>query len=202
MGDQYRALVYVLAFCGIRVGEATALRRSSINMMRSELRVSESLADVNGRLVFGSTKTRQARTVAVPTAVRDELAIHLESFTAPAADALVFTSTQGEPIRLQNFRRRVWAPAIERAGLPVDLRIHDMRHTAASLLANAGVPIKSVQEHLGHSSIVVTMDRYSHLYPGTRRHVATVLDDLIANADGRDNGTEADQMQTKRAELA
>ena len=118
VGDRYSALVYVLGFCVLRVGEAIALRRSSINLMRSELRITESATDVNGELVFGSTKTRQARTVAIPVAVQTELERHLESFTAPNVDALVFTSPLGEPIRLQNFRRRVWAPAVQRAGLP------------------------------------------------------------------------------------
>jgi len=197
IGDQYRALVYVLGFCGLRVGEAIALRRSSINLMRSELRVTESATDVNGRLIFGSTKTRQARTVAIPAAVQFELERHLETFTAPAADALVFTSPHGAPIRLQNFRRRMWAPAVVRASLPPALRIHDMRHTAASLLINAGVPMKSVQDHLGHSSITVTMDRYAHLYPETRKHIATVLDDLIGDAMVAENRTEGDQISAQ-----
>ncbi len=191
--DQYRALVYVLGFCGLRIGEAIALRRSSINLMRSEIRVTESATDVNGDLVFGPTKTRQARTVAIPQAVQAQLEQHLELFTAPAPDALVFTSPRGEPIRLQNFRRRTWAPAVQSAGLPEGLRIHDMRHTAASVLINAGVPIKSIQEHLGHSSITVTMDRYAHLYPEARQTVAAVLDDLIAGVSGIENRTESNR---------
>jgi integrase len=167
--------------------------------MRSELRITESLADVNGRMIFGSTKTRQARTVVIPVAVQAELERHLESFTAPATDSLVFTSYRGDPIRLQNFRRRVWEPAVTRAGLPDGLRIHDMRHTAASILVNAGVPMKSVQEHLGHSSITVTMDRYSHLNDQSRRQVATVIDGLISSVPGADDHIDADQMQTKQA---
>lgn len=58
---------------------------------------------------------------------------------------------------------------------------------------NAGVPIKPVQEHLGHSSITVTMDRYAHLYPEARRTVAAVLDGLIADVSDVENRTEADQ---------
>lgn len=73
------------------------------------------------------------------------------------------------------------------------LRIHDMSHKAASLLVNAGVPIKSNQEHHGHSSITVTMDRYSRLNDESRRHVATVLDDLISNAPRADIPSDADQ---------
>jgi integrase len=203
--DLYRALVYVLGFCGLRIGEAAALRRSSINLMRSELRVTESVTDVNGDLVFGATKTRQARTVAIPSAVQDQLEQHLATFTATDPDALVFASPLGEPIRLQNFRRRAWAPAVERAGLPRGLRIHDMRHTAASVLINAGVPIKSIQDHLGHSSITVTLDRYSHLYPEARKHVASVLDGLIADVENRtesnEGGPDADQTGLTRVSV-
>ena len=80
-------------------------------------------------------------------------------------DALVSTSPTGAPIRLQNFRRRVWKPALDEAQLPTGFRIHDRRHTAASLLINAGVTYKAVQEHLGPSSSTVTLDRYWHLDP-------------------------------------
>jgi integrase len=88
---------------------------------------------------------------------------------------------------------------VTRAGLPSGLRIHDMRHTTASILVNAGVPMKSVQEHLGHSSITVTMDRYSHLDDQSRRHVATVIDSLISSLPEADERIDADQMQTKQA---
>lgn len=191
--EQYTALLYVLGFCGLRAGEAAALRRSSVNLMRSELRVTESVTDVNGKLLFGPTKTKQARTVAMPTKVRDVLEQHMNSFTAAAPDALVFTSPRGMTFRLSQFRRRVWAPAVARAGLPKGLRIHDMRHTAASLLINTGATIKSVQEHLGHSSVTVTIDRYAHLYPETRRKVAAALDDLIADVLDADNRTESNR---------
>jgi integrase len=80
-----------------------------------------------------------------------------------------------------------------------------MRHTAASVLINAGVPIKSIQEHLGHSSIAVALDRYSHLYPEARRHVATVLDNLIADVENRtesnESGPDADQTGLGRVNL-
>jgi integrase len=138
-------------------------------------------------------------TGSLPAAVQSELEHQLESFADPSVDALVFTSPLGEPIRLQNFRRRIWAPAVQRSGLPEGLRIHDLRHSAASILINAGVPIKSIQEHLGHSSITATMDRYAHLYPEARQSVATVLNGLIADASVVQNRTEADQMQTKHA---
>ena len=77
-----------------------------------------------------------------------------------------------------NFRVRVWKPAVERAGLNSSLRIHDLRHTCASLLAAADASPKAVQLHLGHSSITVTMDRYTHLFPSDIDALIRRLDDI------------------------
>jgi integrase len=90
-------------------------------------------------------------------------------------NALVFTSPEGGPLRLSNFRRRVWYPAIKGTELE-GVRIHDLRHTGASILINQGLHPKIVQQHLGHSSIVVTMDRYGHLYPSDNERVQDALD--------------------------
>ena len=136
----------------------------------------ESLSDVNGTFHFGPTKTYANRLVVLPGMVRDALAQHLEHTVEENDDALVFTSPQGTPLRLPNFRRRVWFPALEAAGLRANVRIHDLRHTAASLLIAQGAHPKAVQAHLGHSSIQVTMDRYGHLFPGDAEGLAEKLD--------------------------
>ena len=103
------------------------------------------------------------------------LANHLED-VPPEPDAPVFTNSVGGPMNWSNFRRRVWKPALSAAGIDSALRIHDLRHTAASILIAQGAHPKVVQEHLGHSSIVVTMDRYGHLYPEDRAKVTDALD--------------------------
>src|SRR5207237_10479660 len=102
------ALVMILVFGGLRWGEAAALRRSSCNLLRSRLLVTESLSEVNGVLHFGPTKTRQRRTVSLPPFVRDRLAQHLETEVGADHEALVFTSSRGSPLRYSNFRNRVW----------------------------------------------------------------------------------------------
>ena len=81
------------------------------------------------------------------------------------ADALVFTAAQGRALRANNWRRRVFAPAVASAGLDATLRPHDLRHTAASLAIAAGAPIKAIQRQLGHALATMTLDRYGHLYP-------------------------------------
>ena len=90
----------------------------------------------------------------------------------------MFTTPAGTPLRNSNFRRQFWYRAVESAGLPEGLRIHDLRHTCASLLAAAGATPKAVQAHLGHSSITVTMDRYTHLFPSDVDDLVQRLDDI------------------------
>jgi integrase len=93
------------------------------------------------------------------------MAEHLARHIPNDPTALVFTSPQGAPLRNSNFRRQVWYSAVEQAGLPRGLRVHDLRHTCASLLIAAGANPKAFQVHLGHSSISVTMDRHTHFFP-------------------------------------
>jgi integrase len=97
-----------------------------------------------------------------------------------ASDALLFTAPRGGPLRIGNFRRRVWWPALEAAGLARSTRIHVLRHTCASLLIRQGVHPKAIQHHLGHASIQITMDRYGHLLPDQFDDLASRLDTVHA----------------------
>jgi integrase len=172
---EYRTLIYVLAYGGVRWGEAAAIRRRRCDLLRGRIEVSESLAEVGAALHFGPTKTHQARTVTLPQFLRTMLNRHLQVVPADPG-ALVFTAPGGGPLRLTNFRRRVWVPALRAAKLSERVRIHDLRHTCASLLIAEGEHPKAIQEHLGHSSIQVTIDRYGHLFPDQQEHLAEALE--------------------------
>ncbi len=176
--EPYATLVYLLAYGGLRWGEAAALRRKRCDLLRSRIEVAESLAEVRGHLHFGPTKTYTSRRVVVPGFLRDLLAEHVARHVDDDASALVFTSPLGQPLRNTNFRRQIWYQAVAQAGLPEELRIHDLRHTCASLLISQGAHPKAVQAHLGHSSISVTMDRYGHLFPSDMEALAARLDAL------------------------
>ena len=89
----------------------------------------------------------------------------------------------GSVVRLPNWRRAVFLPARARAGLSGRFRIHDLRHTAASLMIQAGYPPKMLQEIMGHASITTTLDLYGHLYPGEMDRYANRLDDAAGTAD-------------------
>jgi integrase len=180
IASAYRPLIHILAYGGLRWGEATALRRNRCDLDAHRLIVAESLADVNGRVVFGETKTHRVRKTRLPDFLVEELRVHLETVGAEPV-ALLFTAPRGGPLRIANFRRRVWWPALEVADLPHSTRIHDLRHTCASLLIRQGVHPKAIQSHLGHASIQITMDRYGHLLPDQFDDLASRLDMVHAD---------------------
>src|SRR5690606_31931390 len=113
------------------------LRRGRCDLLRSKLMVRESLSEVRGHLYFGPTKTHEDRVIVLPKFLREAMAVHLAQYVPSEPGALLFTSPKGEPLRISNWRRRVWRPVCEVAGMPEGLRIHDLRHTAASLLVSA-----------------------------------------------------------------
>lgn len=162
MPAPYDVLVLVLAYGGIRWGEACALRRRHVDISRCRLHVAESLSDVNGEVTFGPTKTDVVRDVVLPGFACDRLAEHLATVDDDA-DALLFRARRGGPLRHSSFHK-LWQQVTREAGFD-GLRIHDLRHTCASLLIQRGAHPKVMMTHLGHSSITVTLDRYGHLYP-------------------------------------
>lgn len=166
---QYRPLVLFLAYTGVRFGEAAALRVGRVDLLRRRATIAESVTEVNGTLVTGSTKSHQTRTVPIPNFLLDDM---MAATAGKRPDAYVFTSPDGGQLRLMNWRRRTFDPAARAAGL-VDLSPHDLRHTAASLAISSGANVKSVQRMLGHASAAMTLDTYAGLFG----------DDLDAVAD-------------------
>jgi integrase len=177
----YGLLVRFAAYTGLRAGEIAALRVKRLDLLRGTVRVVESATEVGGRLIIGPTKTHSERTVRLPRFLRDDLAAYLAS-RSRNPDGFVFTAPKGGQLRHNNFYQRLFCPALARAGLPTEVRFHDLRHTCAALLIAQGAHPKAIQAHLGHSSIQVTMDRYGHLFPDALEHLADRLDAARAMA--------------------
>jgi integrase len=95
----------------------------------------------------------------------------------------------GRPINPSNLLIRSFRSLLERADLP-KIRFHDLRHTAATLLLGEGIHPKVVSEMLGHSTITITLDLYSHVTPIMQQQAADALDSLLAVKDGCQTGTE------------
>lgn len=171
--ERYRALVLTAAYSGLRWAELAGLRVRRLALLRKQLTVAETLAEARGRVYFKNPKTAASRrTVTLPGFICDELAGHLARY--PSED-LVFTSTEGTPLRRTNFRRRTWLPAVA-ATVGQPMRFHDLRHTHAALLIAQGEHPKVIQDRLGHASIRTTLDTYGHLVEGLDRGVADRLE--------------------------
>jgi integrase len=170
---------------GLRVGRLDFLRRT--------LTVAETLSEVNGRLSFADVKTAASRrTLTVPVEVMDLLAEHLARRGRPGPDELVFVAHDGGPLRATNFRRRVWAPAVNQAGLE-GMTFHGLRHSAVGLMIELGAHPRVIQQRMGHSSIRTTLDVYGSVLPAVDEAVTAGLGGLLS----RSRGLFADRDATK-----
>ena len=179
---EHMALVYFLGTTGLRFGEAAELRWRDVDFAGLRLRVTRSVTFVSGQPVVGTPKNGKDRTVALPATVARML--------APGADdALVFPDSAGGWMRASNVRRRWWAKALSDARLPTDFKLHELRHTAASLAIRSGANIKALQNMLGHASASLTLDRYGHLYQSDVDAVGQAIDAEITVTCGHGVGT-------------
>jgi integrase len=187
-----RPLVYLLGTCGLRFGEVAELRWRDVDLAGSRLRVARSVTLVDGKFVVGSPKNGKGRTVSLPAFVADLL-------EAGPRDALVFPDSEGGYMRGSNVRRRWWPNAVAVARLfprtvedkiVYEFKLHELRHTAASLAIQAGANIKALQNMLGHESAGLTLDRYGHLYGSDVEAVGVAINALLTRDCGQSVGTE------------
>jgi integrase len=182
VGDRYRVAIYTAAYGGLRAGELWALKVPRVNLLKRRLEVVESLSEVRGELVVGPTKTRNRRTVSLPSFLADMIGKHVGDY--PSREGYIFSAAKGGPVRHHNFMLRHFYPAARGAGMPEGLRFHDLRHTCAAILTGQGWNPKQIQQRLGHASIRTTLDRYGHLFEGHDAELLTRLDDLAAESRG------------------
>jgi len=177
---RYRAWVYVATYGGLRWSETVGLRRRNVD--GPNIRVVEQLVRRrDGTWDRCEPKVGSRRTVTLPSFAADELKSHVESFSNPGDDGLVFPTRNGTPMQGPSWSSNTFRRALTKAGLP-RIRVHDLRHTSVSLALDAGGRLEVVQERHGHSSIRVTADTYSHRYAGADASVADALGELHAKA--------------------
>jgi integrase len=197
----HRALVYLLGTCGLRFGEVAELRWRDLDLDNRRVRISRSVTLVDGVFEVGSPKNGSGRTVSVPAFVVDLLG------KGGDLDALVFPDSEGGYMRGTNVRRRWWSRAVtaaqlfprtvtNAAGKPVvefEFKLHELRHTAASLAIQAGANIKALQNMLGHESAGLTLDRYGHLYESDVEAVGVAINSLLTRDCGQNvaSGTDS-----------
>jgi len=172
--ERFETLTLVLGYCGLRFGEAAALRRKHVG--DKELTIRASATHVAGQgIVESSSKTRRARQVPVPDPVWDRLKNELPD----DPNALVFPRRRGGLLRIEEYRR-----AFDKACVEVGIEglvPHGLRHTTASLAISAGANVKVVQRMLGHATAAMTLDLYGHLLDDDLSAVAEALSKAIAS---------------------
>lgn len=190
--ERLGAFFVLAATTGLRRGEVAALQWRDVDLVRRILTVRRALHYLSsGEQVFAEPKTLTSRRqVTLPEVAVDALLRHRaaqdEERTWPDYEdqRLVFCQPNGRPIDVHNLSRRSFKRILKRAGLP-DIRLHDLRHSHASLLLEAGVHPKKVQERLGHSSIRLTLDTYSHLMPAAQEETAAAVDAALRKGERR-----------------
>jgi integrase len=185
--DRFEAL-YVLAITtGLRRGELLGLRWDDADLDRGTLRVGRALVREGGRYVLGETKTKRGRrrvnltprTVAALKAYRKgQLEQRVKVGSLYENHNVIFSSEKGTPLSPENLVNRSFKPLLKRAELP-EIRFHDLRHTCATLLLGRGVHPKIVQELLGHATIAMTLDTYSHYLPPMGDQASGAMGDAL-----------------------
>jgi integrase len=176
-------MIVAALYTGIREGELLGLQWPDIDFTKATITVRRSLAQVAGAFLLKEPKSKRSRrTVTVPAPVLLALNAHRQAMLAEAHDVRtgpVFITKTGNFIAKTNLIRKVFAPLLAKAGLP-HFRFHDLRHTHASHLLAANVPLKDVSLRLGHASETLTLKTYTHLLPTAGENLRRTLETLYA----------------------
>jgi integrase len=187
-GQRMGPLVVLLAATGLRLGEALALTWADVDLRTRTLKVTKTLQDDMGPLVVVEPKTATGRrTVHFGTTAVDALrerrrAAQSEGF-AGSRDP-VFPTTAGTYQRRKNLHTRFWRPLLTKAKLPT-IRLHDLRHTSASLSLAAGSDPRTISERLGHADAGFTMRTYAHSVKHLHQEDAIGIDRLLISTRKR-----------------
>jgi integrase len=197
--ERYRAMADCGDGLGLRQSEVFGLDPASIDWLRHVVHVRQQLKCIAGRMVLAPPKGGRERDVPLPESVQLALAAHMEHF--PPAEVslpwvrpdgrltparLLFSTPSGTPLRSNGFGRRVWHPALRKAGVPPGREngFHALRHRFASVLLSDGASPKDVAEYLGHHDPGFTLRTYVHVMPKAGDRMRRIIDDAKAGIPG------------------
>ena len=187
MPDRYKTFVMVLAYCGLRFGEAAALRRECVDLEGRLIHIAESVTNAGGKTVWSLPKTYEKRSVSLPSFLVEALRSHMEVFTESHHHSLVFTGDKGGWLQNNNFHKRVWNPAVRslvgQGILATAITPKDLRASCGSWVA-AENGVLEAAKRLGHSSTATTTKHYARPIAGRDLVVARNLDSLFQGASG------------------
>lgn len=175
----YTPMIHMMAWCGLRLGEARELRGTDLRRSGSAwaVRVSRSAARVKGETIVGSTKTDQIRTVTIPPALHKELQERLDKLESD--NDLLFFNSRGDRVQPSNFREQ-FSKARKKAGCP-EVTPHSLRHFAGTIYATTGATIREIMDRLGHKDMSMAM-HYQHVAETRTRDLLGKLDSIITGA--------------------
>ncbi len=188
-GDRFECLYVLALMCGLRRGELVGLKWTDIDFEVRTLRVNRQLQRMRdgGGLVFQQPKNASRRTIKLPESALEALRSHrkrqLEEQLAAGANwednGLIFSTKKGTPLDAQNVIKWSFKPLLNRAGVP-DMPFHGLRHSCATLLLAKGIHPTYVQKLLGHQSIRLTLDLYSHWMPPMGEQTAIAMEEVLS----------------------
>jgi integrase len=180
--DKHHVLFAVLLGTGLRPGEAFGLKWVDFDPYNRTLSVQRTWARAKGGYKYQPPKTKRSRrNIELPEHLVKLLLEH--KAVQPAGAEPIFSTVDGTPLNERNVTTRHFKPLLKAAELPERLRLYDLRHTHATLLLIAGTHPKIVSERLGHSSVTLTLDTYSHVLPGMQRESANKLNAMLFSDD-------------------
>jgi len=191
-GSQWYALFLLAITTGMRPGEYFALQWKDVDLEDSTVSVTRSLARHKDEWHFDEPKTAKSRRrIKIAPSVLQALRVHKSRQAAQRLKAgikyqnfdLVFAAQNGQPLENNRLRNRYFKPLLKKAGLPATIRLYDLRHTCATLLLAAGEHPKIVSEMLGHASIQLTLDTYSHVLPDMQQSAVDKMEGMLFTGD-------------------
>ena len=186
--DRWGTLFLLAVTTGMRPGEYMGLQWKDVNLDEGMIHVNKSLVRNKSEWRFDEPKTAKSRrTVKLAPTVVKSLRAHRSKQAAERLRAgiryqdydLVFATDTGQPLESRNLIKRHFKPVLKQAGLQETIRLYDLRHTCATLLLAAGEHPKIVSEMLGHASIQLTLDTYSHVLPDMQQGAVAKLEDML-----------------------
>ncbi len=195
--SKHKALFSLLISSGMRPGEALGLKWGDIDFKAGRVHVQRALSRTKEGWKLREPKTAGSRrAIPLPPSVMADLKEHRQAQVEARLkvlnyddQGLVFADEGGKPLSQYNVYKRHFKPLLQDAGLP-DIRMYDLRHTCATLLLAAGEHPKVVSERLGHASVMLTLDTYSHVLPGMQERATEKLEEILFNGlhTGRTQG--------------
>ena len=186
-GNRFEALYALAVTAGLRIGELLGLKWEDVDLDDETLHVRRTKSQAKSGPTFNTPKNGKGRRLRLTRRAAEALRSHKATQNAERLKlgdlwedyGLVFCTHTGKPLDFRNVATASFKPLLKKAGLP-DIRFHDLRHTCATLLLSRGHHPKLVQELLGHASVAMTLDRYSHVLPGMGDQTAAAMEAALS----------------------